>query len=151
MITVSRLSPDDDLEQLVRDINTARWDEANDMGEYSVSALRAYLGHQHTVFIACHDLVDGDRQFLGMASGRLQPKPYDSEWWLYVDEVDVSADQRCRGAGKALMQAFFEIARAAGCDTTWLGTEVDNHAANALYRSLDPADIEQFVGYTYEE
>lgn len=151
MITVSAISATDDLEGLVSDINAARWDDANDMTDYSVSALQSYLGHQHTVFLACHDVVGGERRFLGMASGRLQPKPYDNEWWLYVDEVDVCVDHRCRGAGRALMQAFFEIARAAGCDMTWLGTEVDNHAANALYRSLDPAAIEQFVGYTYEE
>ena len=145
------ISAEDDLEQLVRDINAARWDGSNDMSDYSVSALLAYLGHQHTVFLVCHDLLDDSRQFLGMASGRLQPKPYANEWWLYVDEVDVSVDHRGRGAGKALMRAFFEIARAADCDVTWLGTEVDNHAANALYRSLQPTDIEQFVGYTFEE
>ena len=77
-------------------------------------------------------------------------KPYDHELWLYVDEVDVCADQRQKGAGKAIMNKLLDIAEDEECEEVWLGTEVDNVAANALYRSIDPDDIEQFVGYTWE-
>ena len=87
---------------------------------------------------------------MGMASGRFEIKPYGQERWLYVDEVDVCADQRQKGAGKAIMQRLIELAEQAGCEELWLGTEVDNAAANALYRSLQPDDVSQVVGYTFE-
>ena len=60
------------------------------------------------------------------------------------------ADQRKKGAGKAMMNKLIEIARAQGCEELWLGTEVDNSPANALYKSLDPDDVAQVVGYTFE-
>jgi ribosomal protein S18 acetylase RimI-like enzyme len=80
----------------------------------------------------------------------MEIKPYDKERWLYVDEVDVCSEQRKKGAGKAIMRKLIEIAEDTGCDEVWLGTEVDNQPANALYRSLDPDEVEQFIGYTYE-
>ncbi len=87
---------------------------------------------------------------LGIASARLEIKPYDKMRWLYVDEVDVCADQRKKGAGKAIMRKLIEIARDTGCEEVWLGTEVDNQAVNALYRSLDPDDVAQVIGYAYK-
>ena len=72
------------------------------------------------------------------------------ERWLYVDEVDVCADQRQKGAGKAIMEKLIALAETADCEEVWLGTEADNLAANALYRSLDPDDIGEVVGYTFE-
>ena len=77
-------------------------------------------------------------------------KPYEYALWLYVDEVDVCADQRQRGAGKALMTKLLEIAEASGCEEVWLGTEADNQPANALYRALNPDDVAAVVGYTFE-
>ena len=85
-----------------------------------------------------------------MASSRIEIKPYDQELWLYVDEVDVCSDQRQKGAGKAIMSKLIEIAKDKGCEEVWLGTEVDNLPANALYRLLDPDDVANVVGYTFE-
>ncbi len=150
MIRVKVLGRDDDLQQLVNDINSASWDEANEMSTYDADALLDYLHHQGTVFVVCHDTTGDRSTLLGIGSARLEFKPYGRERWLYVDEVDVCADQRKKGAGKAIMTKFIEIAKESGCDEVWLGTESDNHAANALYRSLDPDDVGQVVGYTYE-
>ncbi len=141
---------DDDLQKLVNDINQASWDDANEMSHYDVEGLSAYLKSQGTVFVACYDIADSDRTLLGIGSARLEIKPYDKMQWLYVDEVDVCADQRKKGAGKAIMQKLIEIASDIGCQEVWLGTEVDNKAANALYRSLGPDDVAEVVGYTYE-
>lgn len=102
------------------------------------------------MFATCHDVTEAGRTLLGVASARIGIKPYDHERWLYIDEVDVCADQRQRGAGKAIMRKFIELAKLAGCGEVWLGTEEDNDAANALYRSLNPDDVEKFIGYTYE-
>ena len=150
MAETSLITLEDDLERLVKEINQAAWDERNEMTAYDAISLAAYLARQDTVFVACHEGSGSDRTLLGIASGRLEIKPYDLERWLYVDEVDVCADQRRKGAGKAIMTFLLELADDMECEEVWLGTEVDNDAANALYRSLDPDDVGDVVGYTWE-
>lgn len=149
MITVTVITAADDLNQLVAEINQAAWDHANEMSAYDVPGLAAYLARQDTVFVACHAVTAAGRTLLGMASARVEHKPYGHERWLYVDEVDVCADQRRRGAGKALMHKLFAVAKDAGCEEVWLGAERDNHAANALYQALAPAEVTPVTGYTY--
>jgi ribosomal protein S18 acetylase RimI-like enzyme len=146
---IQRITLNDDLPALVRDINSARWDEANEITVYKAEDLADYLQRQDTVFIACYDSASRQNNLLGIASARIQIKPYDKELWLYIDEVDVCADQRKKGAGKAMMRELIAIARESGCQEVWLGTEVDNIPANALYKSLQPDEVEQFVGYSY--
>lgn len=150
MIIVEAVSQGDDLGRLVDEINAASWDPANDMAEYGVEALWEYLGRQDTIFVACHEVTQGQRLLLGIASARLETKPYGGERWLYVDEVDVCADRRRRGAGTAIMKKLVEMAEAESCAEVWLGTEADNQAANALYRALGPDDVASVVGYTFE-
>ena len=150
MISVQRITSDHDLDRLVTEINQASWDETNDMTDYDVAGLAAHLDRQDTVFVACHRVDGPNRRLLGIASGRLELKPYGNERWLYVDEVDVAADQRRKGVGRAIMNRLFDIAEAAGCVEVWLGTETDNDPANALYVSLDPTERESFVGYAWE-
>jgi ribosomal protein S18 acetylase RimI-like enzyme len=140
----------DDLEKLVDDINSALWDEANEMPKYDVESLHAYLERADTLFLTCYRVESDQSTLLGMASSRIEIKPYDHELWLYVDEVDVCSDQRQKGAGKAIMSKLIEIAKDKGCEEVWLGTEVDNLPANALYRLLDPDDVANVVGYTFE-
>jgi ribosomal protein S18 acetylase RimI-like enzyme len=149
MFQITFIRPSDDLRRLVAEINAAEWDEANEMGAYEEGALEHYLDQQDNILVVCHEAVEGGRRLLGVASARLQVKPYGRERWLYVDEVDVCSDQRCRGVGKALMQALMQAAEAAGCGELWLGAEVGNDAANALYRSLGPEDVAAVTGYTY--
>ena len=147
---LSEISLADDLDALARDINACAWDEGNQMSVYDAASLELYLNHQDTLLVTCHRVEATGRTLAGFASGRFQIKPYDGERWLYVDEVDVCADQRQKGAGATLMQKFIAIAEYHGCEEVWLGTEVDNDAANALYRSLDPDDEAEVVGYTWE-
>jgi GNAT superfamily N-acetyltransferase len=123
MIVVTAVTRDDDLSLIVSEIDSASWDRANEMSAYDTEGLSAYLRCQDAMFLACHDVVDGRRTLLGMASARLQTKPYGKERWLYVDEVDVCADQRRRGAGKALMKELLAIAQQAGCTEVWLGAD----------------------------
>lgn len=150
MITTEQITSTHDLARLVAEINDASWDDANDMATHHVDDLAAYLERQDTVFVACHHVDGTSRTLLGVASGRLEMKPHDRERWLYVDEVDVCADQRRRGAGSAIMARLLQVAREAGCVEVWLGTEVDNDAANALYGSLGPTERETFIGYAWE-
>jgi ribosomal protein S18 acetylase RimI-like enzyme len=53
-------------------------------------------------------------------------------------------------AGTAIMQKHFETAEEKGCTEVWLVRKVEHKAANALYRSPNPDDVSQVVGYTYE-
>ena len=145
-----RVSLADDLGKLVAEINAASWEESNEISPYDADSLSAYLERQDTVFVACHSNQEGTGCLLGIASARFELKPYAGERWLYVDEVDVCADQRRNGAGAALMRKLIELAQIEGCEEVWLGTEVDNKPANALYRSLAPDDVSAVIGYTYE-
>lgn len=147
---VTEISINDQLDAIVADINEALWDEANEISAYDADSLEAYLKREDTIFITCYESSDEGAVLLGMASSRLEIKPYKKTRWLYVDEVDVCADQRKKGAGRKMMQALLDIAQSRGCEELWLGTEVDNVAANALYQSLKPDDVLSFIGYTYE-
>ena len=147
MIEVKEITKLDDLAALVNTIDTASWVESSEIepGDYSVADLSKCLGNERHVF--CIASLDG--QFSGMASAFVMPKP-DGNVWLYIDEVDVCADKQQKGVGKALMKFLLNYAKEHGCDEVWLGTEKDNVAANALYTSLEPAEVEDFVGYTYK-
>ena len=150
MIDVTIITPSGDLSQIVHEINQASWDSANEMSVYDVESLSTYLEREDTLFVTCHDISSDPPTLLGIASSRIEIKPYGKELWLYVDEVDVCSDQRRKGAGKAMMQKLIEIANEKGCEEVWLGAEVENMAANALYLSLKPATVSRVVGYTFE-
>ena len=82
---IKEISVSDDLEKLVLDINSASWDEDNDIQLYSVSSLNAYLKKQDSLFLACYLECDGQNFLMGIASARLEWKPYADRPWLYVD------------------------------------------------------------------
>lgn len=50
-----------------------------------------------------------------------------------LNDLFVSPDARCRGLGKALLEAACAQGRAAGATRMTLSTAVDNSAAHALY------------------
>ncbi len=149
-LKVSIVNSNDDLDRIVNDINQASWDDANELTAFDVPSLSAYLKRQDTLFVTCYETSSTDSTLSGFASSRFELKPYDQEKWLYIDELDVCADQRRKGAGNAIMLTLLELAKSNDCEEVWLGTEVDNIPANALYRSLVPDEVEQFIGYTYE-
>lgn len=49
-----------------------------------------------------------------------------------------------------MMKELFEIARENGCVEVWLGMEKDNKIAQSFYESLQPTEVEEFVGYTFK-
>ena len=149
-LTTRLLTESDDLEHIVNEINRAHWDEANEIEEYEVGALRSYLLQQDTLFAVCYLTETAGPALAGIASARVQHKPYRSIGWLYIDEVDTAASFRHRGVGTALMELLLEFADEQDLDEVWLGTEIDNRAANGLYQSLSPDSVEEMVGYTFE-
>ena len=146
---IRQITAADDLTRITDQINRCAWDEDNEISEYDANSLASYLERQDTVFVVCWE-DEAEQVLLGMASSRIEIKPYAGERWLYVDEVDVSAAHRRKGAGKQIMQFLIDFAEDNNCEEVWLGTEADNEPAKALYRSLDPDDVADVVGFTWE-
>lgn len=146
-IKVSAISSKDDLDSLISQINNAQWTSANDIssGEYTAAGLRQYLQQSGHIFLCA--TANGD--FAGMAAAAVLDKAYANNRWLYVDELDVTANCRRLGVGTALMRYLLSFARENKCLELWLGTETDNVSARALYESLQPSEIEPFVGFNY--
>jgi ribosomal protein S18 acetylase RimI-like enzyme len=146
MLDVKRITRTDDLATLTLEINGAIWDSENDLSVYTVEGLRNYLSSNTALFLACFI----ENQLAGIASGNLLLKPYDTELWLYVNEVDVAEPHRRKGVATALMREFFAIASERNCREVWVGSEVTNTTANKFYRSLTPSEIQDFTGYTFK-
>jgi len=88
----------------------------------------------HDDFVA----LDDDQQVIGVAS----VGPQGDEGVAWISKVFVSKDARRRGAGRALLAAAHEAARARGFTRVGLRTRVIFVEAIALYESL---------GYTRRE
>jgi ribosomal protein S18 acetylase RimI-like enzyme len=86
---------------------------------------------------------------VGMATGTALLHP-DKPPAMFVNEVGVREDWQRRGIGRAVMERLFAIARARGCQGIWLGTEPDNDAALALYRSMGGEEV-PFVGFGWDD
>ena len=143
---VKRVSTEDDLKTISKDINNARWDEQNEMDDgFKEEDIKTYLEQADALFLVCYD----NGLFAGVASARILLKPY-GESWLYLDELDVPLNMRKQGAGSLMMKELFKIARENGCIEVWVGTEKDNKIAKSFYESLQPTEVEEFVGCTFK-
>jgi len=69
---------------------------------------------------------------------------HPSSWVLgddgYLEDLFVSEAARGRGAGRALIEDLYAIARARGWHRVYWMTEITNTAARKLYDSLAPCD-----------
>jgi len=106
-------------------------------------ARRFLADSAHYIVVALEDDV-----VVGMASANDYLHP-DKPVQFWVNEMGVAPSHQRRGIGKRLLQRMLELARELGREEAWLGTEDDNVAARALYKSLD-GEEESFVMYTYE-
>lgn len=108
---------------------------------------------QRDAFIAsphhhlCVAVADG--LVVGMASGFVYLHP-DKAPSMVVLEVGTGDDWLRRGIGKRLMEALLGLAQQIGCAEAWLGTEPDNEAALALYRSLAWGDESMMVLFSFD-
>ena len=68
---------------------------------------------------------------------------------LYVDEVGTASTHRRQGIARAMLDELFRWGRELGCEEAWLGTELDNDAANALYRGYRPVEDEAIQYYLF--
>ncbi|MEM8498256.1 MAG: GNAT family N-acetyltransferase [Pseudomonadota bacterium] len=146
-INIDVISIDSDLATLSDQINSASWTAENEIGdgEYTAQGLERYLQQSGHIFLRAS--VNGE--FAGMAAAAILEKAYANSRWLYVDELDVAANFRRLGVGATIMRYLLGLASENECKELWLGTETDNSAARALYESLNPSEVEPFVGFNY--
>ena len=93
--------------------------------------LAAYLAQPgHLMVLA----IDGDL-VVGQCAGVIHAHP-DKPTELYVDEVGTATSHLRQGIATAMLDELFAWGRELGCEEAWLGAELDNRAANGLYRSF---------------
>ena len=89
-----------------------------------------FLSDPTTVALVAHT---GDR-VAGWAWGYRQIRP-DGDTMLLLYELDVVAEERRKGIGTSLVDAFLELGQREGHRRMWVLTEIDNEAAIALYEA----------------
>ncbi len=95
---------------------------------------------RHHIAVAVADGV-----VVGFASGVHYIHP-DKPAQLFVNEVGVAPGYRRRGIGRRVLALLLGRGEEVGCTEAWVGTEVGNVAARALYaRSGGVEDPEPFV------
>jgi ribosomal protein S18 acetylase RimI-like enzyme len=93
--------------------------------------LREYLAAPgHLMILAVDDGV-----VVGQCAAVIHRHP-DKVTELYIDELGTAPSRQRQGIGRKMIDAMFEWGRELGCEESWLGTELDNVAANALYRAI---------------
>jgi ribosomal protein S18 acetylase RimI-like enzyme len=90
--------------------------------------------------------LDGDT-VVGMASAVDYVHP-DKPRELFINEVGVAPTHRRLGVGRRLLEMLFASGRERGCREAWVGTEHENEAARALYKSLRGSE-EPFILYSF--
>jgi ribosomal protein S18 acetylase RimI-like enzyme len=136
MVHITRLGPDD-VERVVA--MTPLFDETARREWASLFLTR----DGHHLLVATVDEND-----VGFISGvELTHPDKGTEMLLY--ELAVDESYRRRGIAHALVDALHELARERGCYGMWVGTEPDNDAAIATYRSAGSEPAEPFVGFTW--
>ncbi len=107
------------------------------------SRLRDYLADaSHLMMLAIDDGL-----VVGQCAAVVHRHP-DKVAELYIDEVGTATSHLRQGIARRLMDAIFEWGRELGCEESWLGTELDNVAANGLYQAMD-SDPEPIVLYCF--
>lgn len=107
--------------------------------------LRQYLAEPgHLMILAVDDGV-----VVGQCAAVIHRHP-DKVTELYIDELGTAPARQRQGIGRKMIDAMFEWGRELGCKESWLGTELDNDAANALYRDYQPVENEAIQYYLFQ-
>ncbi|MEZ5854985.1 MAG: GNAT family N-acetyltransferase [Hyphomicrobiaceae bacterium] len=89
--------------------------------------------------------VDGDGALAGFAMALLHRSTWSPTWYCYLEDLFVDPAVRSQGIGRALIQAVYREADAAGATRTYWVTETENDPARRLYD--DVATLAPFVQY----
>ena len=141
---ISTVTLTDDFEAICAQMQPDTWGKDNEMTSYLPEKLKACLEAGSILVLA----KDGEK-IAGAALCYVLPHPAGDDS-LYVHELDTHPDYRLQGVATSLMQECFRIAAEKSLKEVWLGTETDNDAANAFYKTLNPYEIEPSITYAYK-
>lgn len=113
----------------------------DDIDPARTAAYLAEPGHLMVLAVAGGEVV-------GQARGMVQRHP-DKPTELYIDNLGVAPERRREGIATRLLDELVAWGREKGCEAAWVGTEVDNEAARALYEARG-SEADTFVLYFYE-
>jgi ribosomal protein S18 acetylase RimI-like enzyme len=105
--------------------------------------LASYLENPANLLI----LAVSDGVVIGQVAAVLHHHP-DKSTELYIDEVGVTPAYQRQGVATKLMEEIIIWGKSLGCEEVWLGTEIDNTAARALY--VRYAAAQEIVMYSWE-
>lgn len=106
------------------------------------ATLARYLASPGHLLVVAVD----DGLVVGQVAAVVHRHPDGRPTELYVDEVAVTPARQRQGIARRMLETMLALGRDQGCREMWVGTEPDNIAARALYKSLK-ADDETFVMY----
>lgn len=112
-----------------------------DIDPARVAAYLAEPGHLMVLAVAAGEVV-------GQARGMVHRHP-DLPTELYIDNLGVTPGRRREGIAMRLLDELVDWGKEKGCEEAWVGTEVDNEAARALYEGRG-SEAETFVMYFYD-
>jgi aminoglycoside 6'-N-acetyltransferase I len=137
-IEIRRMTPGDD--GWFRNVAPEVFDEPVHEGR-----LATYLGTPGHLMVLAFD----GELVVGQCAAVIHRHP-DKPTELYVDELGTAITHRRQGIARALLAEMFAWGRERGCTEAWLGTELDNDAAKALYRAQDPVEDEPIQYYLFK-
>ncbi len=135
---------DPDLTKIAAALNAPGW-EFDGKPPFTAESLREFLSDDRRFYLLGYL----DDKVAGAFHGYYYLHP-TGENYVWLDEVDVNEAYRRRGLAKAMMQEVFRYAEDRGAKEVWLGTEADNVAALALYRSLKPTETENGPTFSWK-
>lgn len=104
-------------------------------------ATMAAVYRRHLARTDTHSLVaEVDGEVIGFLSLEFRERLNRTTPQAWVPDLIVSAAHRRRGAGRALLQAGFELARQRGCWSVTLESGYSRAEAHQLYKSAGMAD-----------
>jgi ribosomal protein S18 acetylase RimI-like enzyme len=136
-VDIRRIGPNDAevLDRVAEDVFDQDIDPAR------VAAYLAEPNHLMVLAVASGEVV-------GQTRGVVHRHP-DLPTELYIDNLGVTPGRRREGIATRLLDELAAWGKEKGCEEAWVGTEVDNEAARALYDARG-SEAETFVMYVYE-
>lgn len=97
--------------------------------DFDRSVLADYLKSPgHHLIVALHD-----GEIIGQVAGVIHKHPDMRPTEIYIDEVAVADGFLRQGIARRMLDAMFALGKSLGCVDAWVGTELDNVAADGLY------------------
>ena len=129
----------DDARWAVRTVREVKWHGSDEPSVLrSAPQMCTWLSDERNVLLVA---AEGDRP-IGFALGYLLARVDVGRPMLFFYEIEVVADRRQRGVGRALVDAMKDVGRQENVVRMWVQTDPDNVPARTLYRSAGGVERE---------